>query len=221
VWITPHQRSHGERLGHLGLLTTIILAAFINLGGLSGGAPQPFRIALFGIALATVAGIAISVSTVLCRRLNDDGVDPTALVATRFLGAAALAAALTLPAGQSLRMLATPDTLTLVIGASLLLIVFPIYVNQVGIALASPLTVRVVLAVGPALIFVLQLFEGRLSSSPYSLGCAVLYGVVAVTGVVMRRSAIRQRPAGSPPRRPTPTYAATNNPSSQMKPSAE
>src|SRR2546422_162817 len=61
--------------------------------------------------------------------------------------------------------------------------------RSVGIALASPLTVRVALAVGPVLIFVLQLVEGRLSSSPYSLTCAVLYGVVAITAAVLRRRA--------------------------------
>ena len=38
-------------------------------------------------------------------------------------------------------------------------------------------------------IFVLQLVEGRLSSSPYSLTCAVLYGVVAITAAVLRRRA--------------------------------
>jgi len=160
---------------------------------------------VLGIALATFAGFSISVSTVLCRRLNDAGVDPTALVALRFLGAVALAAALTGPAGQSIRTLATPETATVVIGASLLLVVFPIYVNQLGIALASPLTVRVGLAVGPVLIFVLQLLEGRLAPSRPSLACAVLYGVVAITGAEIRRRAIRQAPAGSPYRKPMTT----------------
>jgi len=129
------------------------------------------------------------VSTMLSRRLNDAGIDPTALVALRFLGATLMAAALTLPAGQHLAAVAARETILGVAGASLLLMVVPIYVNQVGIALASPLTVRVALAVGPVLIFVLQLVEGRLSSSPYSLTCAVLYGVVAITAAVLRRRA--------------------------------
>ncbi|MBI2015320.1 MAG: hypothetical protein HYS77_07265 [Candidatus Rokubacteria bacterium] len=83
------------------------------------------------------------------------------------------------------------STLAVVLGVSLVLIVFPIYVNQVGISLASPLTVRVVLAVGPVLIFLLQLIEGRLSPSPYSLASAVLYGVFAVSATLVRRRAIR------------------------------
>jgi hypothetical protein len=72
-----------------------------------------------------------------------------------------------------------------------LLIIFPSYVNQVGISLASPLTVRVVLAAGPVLIFFVQLIEGRLSSSPYSLTAATLYAVAAISAGVARQRAIR------------------------------
>jgi hypothetical protein len=64
-------------------------------------------------------------------------------------------------------------------------------VNQIGISLASPLTVRVVLAAGPVLIFLVQLFEGRLSASPYSLTAATLYAVAAVAAGVARQRAIR------------------------------
>jgi hypothetical protein len=78
-----------------------------------------------------------------------------------------------------------------VVGVSSLLVVFPIYVNQVGISLASPLTVRVVMALTPVLLFGLQLVEGRLSPSPYSLAGALLYGVAAIAAAVARRRATR------------------------------
>jgi len=70
-------------------------------------------------------------------------------------------------------------------------VVFPIYVNQVGVALASPLTVRVALAVGPVLIFALQLVEGRLSPSPYSLVAALLYAVFAIAAALTGCRTIR------------------------------
>lgn len=89
-----------------------------------------------------------------------------------------------LAAGLSLRV----DALMLV--ASLLIIVRS-YVNQVGIPLASPLTVRVVLATGPVLICLFQLIEGRLSASPYSLTAALLYAVAAVAVGLARQRAIR------------------------------
>ena len=89
-----------------------------------------------------------------------------------------------LPAALSLRV----DAFMVIAS---LLIVFPSYVNQVGISLASPLTVRVVLAAGPVLIFCVQLIEGRLSASPYSLTAAILYAVVAISAGLARQRAIR------------------------------
>jgi len=71
-------------------------------------------------------------------------------------------------------------------------IVIPNYVNQPAISLASPLTVRVVLAVAPVLIFFLQIAEGRLVASPYSLMTAILYGLAATGAAVVRRRAIRK-----------------------------
>ena len=81
-----------------------------------------------------------------------------------------------------------------VLGAILALIVFPIYVSQVGISLASPLTVRAVMALGPVFIFMLQLAEGRLSPSPYSLATGVLYGIFAVSAAIARRGISRSAP---------------------------
>jgi drug/metabolite transporter (DMT)-like permease len=177
----------GERPIHLGLFATLGLAAVVALAGLSGAGPQSVWTAGLGIALAAGAGISISVSTVLSRRLNDAGVEPTALVSVRFLGAIALASALSAASGDDVGALLSRADVALVLGATLLLIVFPVYVNQVGISLASPLTVRAVLALAPVLIFVLQLAEGRMSPSPYSLGTGVLYGVLAVSAALARR----------------------------------
>jgi len=80
--------------------------------------------------------------------------------------------------------------------ASLLPIVLPNYVNQVGVALASPVTVRAVLAVGPVVVFALQLLDGRLSSSPATLTACGLYGLFAVAAAVARRRAIGTVTAG-------------------------
>jgi hypothetical protein len=58
------------------------------------------------------------------------------------------------------------------------------------VALASPITVRAVLAVGPVLVFALQLLERRVSFSPATLAACALYGVCALAAVVARRRAI-------------------------------
>jgi hypothetical protein len=108
----------------------------------------------------------------------------------RFPGAIVLAAAVALAQSRPLLSGVTPAVFTGVALACLLLIVVPNYVNQVGVALASPVTVRAVLALGPVLVFGFQLVDARLTSSPWTLGAAVLYGVFAVAAALARRHAI-------------------------------
>jgi drug/metabolite transporter (DMT)-like permease len=203
----PAPLGAAERPIYLGLFVSLVLAACVALAGLSGTGPQAPGTAVRGVVLATGAGISISVSTVLSRRLSDGGVSPAALVSLRFVGAIVLAAVLALAGGPapSAAALAPPGGLVtaegaVVLGAVLALIVLPIHVNQVGMSLASPLTVRAAMALGPVLIFVLQLVEGRLSPSPYSLAVGVLYGIFAVSAALARRrqGAISAAPRKSP-----------------------
>jgi hypothetical protein len=70
----PTPLGRAERPIYLGLLVSLALAAAIAVGGLSGAGPQPLVTAALGVALATGAGVSISMSTVLSRRLNDAGV---------------------------------------------------------------------------------------------------------------------------------------------------
>src|SRR5207244_3522428 len=125
--------------------------------------------------LAAIGGISISVSTVLCRKLNDAGV-------------------IVLASLSSAGLPATLSWVDAVLAIASLLIILPSYVNQVAISLASQLTVRVVLATAPALIFFVQLVEGRLSALPYPLTAAILYAVVAISAGLARQRAIRSTP---------------------------
>ncbi len=197
VWIDRHlpgaipavPLTRAERPIYVGLLASLVFAAAVGLCGLSGAGAQPVGVTTLGVILAASGGISISVSTMLCRKLNDAGVAPSALLSLRYPATVLSAAVL-----ASLSPSGLPAALSIIdafMVIASLLIVFPSYVNQVGISLASPLTVRVVLATGPVLIFVVQLVEGRLSASPYSLTAAILYAVVAISAGLARQRAIR------------------------------
>jgi drug/metabolite transporter (DMT)-like permease len=178
-----------ERISYAALLTALVFAAVVVLSGLSGSGHQPINECVIGVLLAIAGGGFISVSTMLCRKLNDAGATPSAVLAFRYPGAAIIAAIVTAYSPASL-----PNGLgwidgTLLVAAAL--IVVSSYVNQVAISLATPLTVRVVLAAAPAFIFALQMVEGRLITSPYSLLAAAVYGCAAVSAAVARRLAIR------------------------------
>jgi hypothetical protein len=186
----PSARSVTESRLQAGLAGALLLAALVALTGRSALGPQPLGPVLAGVGLALGGGTSIALSQLLCRTLNDAGVRPATLIALRFPGAVGLAAMLAPAMGVDVRAGLTPGVLAGLGLASFLLIVLPNYVNQVGVALASPLTVRAVLAVGPVLVFVLQTLEGRLSPSSWTLGVSVLYAVLAVSAAVARHRAI-------------------------------
>lgn len=198
VWIDRRVRSaipaipltRAERPIYFGLLASLIFAATVALCGLSGVGAQPVGGTALGVILAASGGISISVSTMLCRKLNDAGVTPGTLLSLRYPATVLSAAVL-----ASLSSSGLPTPLSLRVDAFMviasLLIIIPSYVNQIGISLASPLTVRVVLSTGPVLIFFVQLIEGRLSASPYSLAAAILYAVAAISAGLARQHAIR------------------------------
>jgi drug/metabolite transporter (DMT)-like permease len=182
--------SRAEHGLHVGLLVSLLVAAAVALGGLSGLGVQRPPVAAAGVALAVGGGVSISISSLLCRTLNDTGIRPATLFALRFPAAIVLAATFALAAPAPLVSGVAPGLLVGVALASLVLIVLPNYVNQVGVALASPVTVRAVLALGPVLVFALQLLEQRVSSSPATLAACALYGVCALAAAVARRRAI-------------------------------
>jgi drug/metabolite transporter (DMT)-like permease len=171
-------------------MASLIFAASVVLGGLSGLGVQPPAVAAVGVVLAIGGGISISISTLLCRALNDTGPGPATLLALRFPGAIVLAAAFAMASPTPILTGVTPSVLGGVALASFLLIVLPNYINQIGMALASPVTVRAVLAFGPVVVFGLQRLEGRLSPSTATLTACVLYAVFAVAAAIGRRRAI-------------------------------
>lgn len=197
IWV-EHYRSRGkravgltlaERVAYGALFTALAFAAVVVLLGLSGSGHQPINDCIIGVVLAIGGGVCISVSTMICRKLNDAGATPAAVLAFRYPGAAIIAAIIA--ACSSASRPNGLDWIDVALLVAVALVVVPSYINQVAISLASPLTVRVVLAVAPALIFVFQMIEGRLITSSYSLLAALLYGFAAVSAAVARRLAIR------------------------------
>ncbi|MGH9461119.1 MAG: hypothetical protein ACRD1X_07865, partial [Vicinamibacteria bacterium] len=66
--------TRAERPIYVGLLASLVFSAVVALCGLSGAGAQLVRITLLGVMLAASGCISISVSTMMCRKLNDAGV---------------------------------------------------------------------------------------------------------------------------------------------------
>jgi drug/metabolite transporter (DMT)-like permease len=174
-----------ERVCQAGIFVAIVTAAAVAVTGLSATGPQEGGAAWLGVALALVSGASITVNTLLCKRLNERQVKPEALLSVRFVGVVIVALALA-PFTHSPTAWSAGTASTVAL-AALVLIVAPLYVNQLGISLASPMTVRVVHALGPVLVFLLQILDGRLPASAYSLAAIALYSTSTVAAAIARR----------------------------------
>jgi drug/metabolite transporter (DMT)-like permease len=161
----------------------VALAGVVALLGLSATEPGS---AAFGVGLALLSGAAISINILLCKRLHDRGVAPAPLLSVRFIGVVVAALALA-PFARTSPSIWHSVALPSVATAAVLLIVLPLYLNQQGVALASPMTVRVVHAAGPVLVFSLQLADGRLPASPWSLAVIIVYSGAAVLSAFARQ----------------------------------
>ena len=67
-----------------------------------------------------------------------------------------------------------------------MLMAVPIYLNQIGVKLASPITVRVLLALGPVFLIALQTAVGGLALSGYSLAGVLIYCAIAMAAALAR-----------------------------------
>lgn len=163
-------------------LAMLIVVAFAGLSAGEGGMP-----ALIGCAFVIFSGIAITIATLYAKRLHDHGASAAAVVSTRFLGVlAAGLIALSFGAPEAREAAVSRATWLALAPAAFLFMAVPIYFNQIGIKLASPLTVRVLLALGPVFLIALQTMAGGMKLSGYSLAGVTAYCAIAIFAALVR-----------------------------------
>ena len=178
-----------------GMALCLAALTAIALAGLSAGAGG--TTALIGCAFAAGSGVTITIATLYAKRLHDDGASAAAVVATRFLGVlAAGLVALAFGPGEARAAVATPAIWGTLAPAAFLFMAVPIYLNQIGVKRASPITVRVLLALGPVFVLALQPAVGGLGLSGWSLAGVLIYCAIAMGAAFARLiEARRQAPA--------------------------
>jgi drug/metabolite transporter (DMT)-like permease len=163
-------------------LAALIAAAWLGLSAGEGGAA-----AFIGSVFVVVSGAAITIATLYAKRLHDAGASAAAVVSTRFLGVlAAAVVALAFGPEQARAEAVSPATWLALAPAAFLFMAVPIYLNQIGVKLASPLTVRVLLALGPVFLVALQTAAFGMTLSGYSLAGVAAYCVIAMIAALAR-----------------------------------
>jgi drug/metabolite transporter (DMT)-like permease len=168
-----------------GMALCLAALVAIALAGLSAGAGG--ITALIGCTFAAGSGVTITIATLYAKRLHEAGASAAAVVGTRFLGVlAAGLVALAVGSGAARAAVATPVTWLTLAPAAFLFMAVPIYLNQIGVKLASAVTVRVLLALGPVFLIALQTAVGGLAFSGYSLAGVLAYCTIAMGAVLAR-----------------------------------
>jgi len=169
-------------LGVLAALVAIVALGYSGVGSVGGVG------AVGSAVLAMAAGSLITVSLMYCKKLNERGASPEAILGARFFGLIVLAALVIVTgnAGDSL-----PDFRSALGLAPLavLLIVAPVYLQQIGISRIGPLNAKIIATLGPVLVFLMQQFDARIAWSTPTLVAICAYSALALmSNLVQQRS---------------------------------
>lgn len=184
-------RNRMEAAGNLLLFCGIVFLAVVTVSGLSGFVRGAWDAALAGVLLAVADGVFFTWVLVFSQRLDRVGVGPAAVLGLRLPLYILVAGGCVLFEVDHKETLETSE-IALFVLIGLLLTVPPLYTLQIAISMISTLTVSALTALGPFVIFGLQMIEGRVHYSTATLlGLAVYFAGSLLSAVGAVRAAAR------------------------------
>lgn len=187
-------RSRTEAFGNLLVLCGIVYLAAITVSGWSGFVRGGSLVALAGVLFAVADGALFTWLLIYCQRLDRIGVAPGAVFGLRFplyvIAAGSLAAL-----GVDHKVALPVQEISIMVAIGLALIIPPLYALQRAVSLISTLTISALTALGPFVIFALQVIEGRVDYSPVTLVGLSIYFVGALMAAFGAVQATARKPA--------------------------
>ena len=184
-------RGAGQPTGRVGPFERICVGASllgimsISLFGLSGIAGDISLTQIAALICVALGGISITVSHVLARRFNDDGVGSAMVFGSRFIVTAAAAVTAKFLYGVPTMRPEIIDVSWLALLA-FTLIVIPSFSLQLGIARSPALAVNTIRALGPVFVFAAQQLDDRLSFSGATLVCVLVFAISTILASGLR-----------------------------------
>ena len=174
-----------EYVCYAGLAGSLVFLWWVVLAGHSGFAADDPAVSVMALALLIVSGASITISLLLCKRLNERGVGADSVTAGRYILIVLVAFAAVM-LGDVRSGVASAYDWTILAAAATVLIVLPLYSLQVGISRTAPLTAHVIRSLGPVCVFALELADGRIGYSPLTLAGIALYSAFSIAGNLTR-----------------------------------
>ena len=187
AWLgLPEASSPKRRLVHVGnvlIFFSMVLLAAMTVLGFSGFVRGGWFAALIGVGLSALSGGCTAFVILYSVRLNGKGVGPLAQFGLRFILYTILALIAFL-IGIDDKDLHTPvGDHVWIIMIGLAVIAFPLYLVQKAVPLVSASIIAAVTALGPAMVFLMQLVDGRVGYSAATLGGLMIYFIGALMAV--------------------------------------
>ncbi len=161
-------RNRTEALGNILLFFSILYLAWITVSGKSGFVRGEEDIAVIGVLLAIVDGIFFTWILIFSQRLSRKGIRAGTVLGLRlpmFVLMAGGCAVLGIDQKETLEV----SEIVIAVALGLILLIPPLYMVQKAVDLISTLTLSAITALGPFIIFTLQLIEGRVDYAPATL----------------------------------------------------
>jgi drug/metabolite transporter (DMT)-like permease len=173
-------RNRFEGLGNLLIFNGILFLTAITIAGFSGFVRGDVWAAVTGVSLAIIDGILLTVMLIYCQRLDRVGVGATAVFGLRVpLYVLVAGGAVIVGVEETTREL-DAQSLLMILVLGLAVTVPPLYALQKAVAAVSTMTISILTALGPFLVFLLQVYEGRVDYSTVTLVGLFIYFTGAV-----------------------------------------
>ena len=171
-----------KKVGFWLIVAGILFLAGSTLMGFSGFVRGTQIAGIAGLACAALSGCAFALMLVHCKALNDNGLGPVSVFAFRFLAYVALSAF-----GWLLHLdykgLVETDDAAIAILIGLVIMAFPLFAMQKAISSISVLLLSAITALGPLVVFCMQIIEGRVGFSGFTLAGLLIYSLGALVMV--------------------------------------
>jgi len=174
----PEAVSPKRRLVDIGnalILFSIILLAAMTIFGWSGFVRGGWIAAMSGVGLSALSGGCTAFVILYSVRLNSKGVGPLAQFGLRFVLYALIAGMAVMMGLDDKGSMTSASDLKWIVLIGLAVIAFPLYLVQKAVPLVSASVIAAVTALGPAMVFVMQLIDGRVLYSTATLAGLSVY----------------------------------------------
>jgi drug/metabolite transporter (DMT)-like permease len=170
-------------VGNLLLFGGVVYLAVVTVAGWSGFVRGDTDVAIAGVLLAVTDGALFTWVLIYCQRLDRAGVGPSAVFGLRFPLYVVVAGSFAVLGFDQKAAIPHLDIATIVV-VGLALTIPPLYALQRAVANVSTLTISALTALGPFVIFSLQVVESRVEFSQATLAGLLLYFVGALLSAI-------------------------------------